>query len=112
MSKIKRAMEDIRDLGWPETNESLERLVEKRQKETEAKADSIELPSWFDGVVYGKGDIVKNPFSGQSVYIDRKALSIYDLIMGANQLKEYDIVAKGCDWFRDHYPKEYMILLD
>jgi len=112
MSHMKRALEDIRDLGWPETNESLQRLIEKRQKEAETKADDIQLPKWFDGMVYEQGDTVTNPFSGSFIYIDRKALSMYDLIMGANHTEQWELVRKGCDWFRQHYPKEYMVLLD
>ena len=42
------------------------------------------LPKWFDGVIYEKGDIVKNPFSGESIKLTAKELSMYDFIMGAN----------------------------
>jgi len=27
-------------------------------------------------------------------------------------MENFDIVEKGLDWFREHYPKEYMVLLD
>ena len=31
MSYIKRAIEEIRDRGWPQTNESLERLMKEKE---------------------------------------------------------------------------------
>ena len=109
MSKMKKAIEDMVELGWPVNEDSLKRLVEKRKED---EADSIELPKWFEAEIYDSGDTVTNPFSKRSVYIDRKALSMYDVIMGANAMEHWDIVRKGCDWFRQHYPEEYMILLD
>jgi len=27
-------------------------------------------------------------------------------------VEDFDMVEKGLDWFREHYPKEYMVLLD
>lgn len=112
MSKMKRAIEDMVELGWPVNEDSLKKLVKKREQETEDAADSIELPDWFDAEIYDKGDMITNPFSKASIYIDRKALSMYDVIMGANAMENWGIVHKGSDWFREHYPKEYMVLLD
>lgn len=55
---------------------------------------------------------VKNPFSGESVMLTPQAVAVYDCIKGAEQLGEYDTMDQGLDWFREHYPKEYMVLLD
>ena len=48
MSFMKRAMEEIRDRGWPVNNESLERLIkekaarkEKEEQAIQAKRDEI-----------------------------------------------------------------------
>ena len=112
MSKMKKAIEDMVELGWPVNEDSLKRLVKEREQASEDAADSIEFPDWFDAEIYKKGDMITNPFSKASIYIDRKALSMYDVIMGANVMENWDIVRKGCDWFRKHYPKEYMVLLD
>ena len=55
---------------------------------------------------------VKNPFSGDSCMLDPDAIAVYDMITGGNLTGNYEIVRQGCDWFREHFPKEYMILLD
>ena len=73
-----------------------------------------ELPKWFEGARYTEGDTVKNPFSGQSYYLNANELAMYDLIMGAQlvQPTNWDTVRKGLDWFRSANPKAYMVLLD
>ena len=60
-----------------------------------------------------------SPYSGQSCVLQPTAIAVYDAIKGAEMLAEssgedglYDTVRKGLDWFRKHYPKEYMVLLD
>ncbi len=55
---------------------------------------------------------VSNPFSGEKVKLHPTAIAVYDCIKGAEMLEEFDTVRKGLDWFREHYPKEYMVLLD
>jgi len=40
------------------------------------------------------------------------AVAVYDAIKGAEMLNYYETVEAGIDWFREHYPKEYMVLLD
>ena len=70
-------------------------------------------------------ETVSNPFSGQSIAMPRFAVAVYDVTMGSNLLAEkYDAkhgvgschlwqdVRKGLDWFRQHFAKEYMVLLD
>ena len=55
---------------------------------------------------------VENPFSKQKVTLQPTAIAVYDCIKGAEMLGEYDTVEKGIDWFIEHYPKEYGVLLD
>ena len=55
---------------------------------------------------------VANPYSGEKVMLEPIAVAVYDCIKGAEALGEFDTVEKGIDWFREHYPKEYMVLLD
>ena len=55
---------------------------------------------------------VTNPFSGQSCMLVPEAVAVYDCITGANLTGNYDMVRKGLDWFIEHFPQEYMILLD
>jgi hypothetical protein len=70
------------------------------------------MPKWFDGTVYSSGDTVSNPFTGESAELTAEELSMYDLIMGAQMLQQWDIMEKGLSWFRRNNGKAYMILLD
>jgi hypothetical protein len=74
--------------------------------------NKTQLPKWFDGTVYEKGDTVTNPFSGESFELNNLELSMYDLIMGSQVVQEYDLTRKGLDWFRKTNPKAYLALLD
>lgn len=55
---------------------------------------------------------VANRFSGESVMLEPDAVAVYDSIMGAEMIGDYKRVRKGLDWFRKHFPEEYMVLLD
>ena len=55
---------------------------------------------------------VANPFSKQKVTLQPTAVAVYDCIKGAEMIEDFDIVEKGIAWFQEHYPKEYMVLLD
>jgi hypothetical protein len=71
-----------------------------------------EMPKWFDGTVYSTGDTVSNPFTGHSVELTAEELSMYDLIMGAQMLNQWDVMQKGLGWFRRENAEAYMVLLD
>ena len=78
------------------------------------------LPKWFNGELYSEGGEVTNPFSGQSYELTAEELSMYDFIIGANQLMEMGMIAfknqddmrKGLTWFRKNNPEAYYVLLD
>jgi len=81
----------------------------------------VELPKWFEGELYSEGGEVTNPFSGQSYELTAEELSMYDFIIGANNLMEMGIVRnnkvltdlrKGISWFRKNNPEAYYVLLD
>jgi hypothetical protein len=55
---------------------------------------------------------VANPYSGEKVMLEPIAVAVYDAIKGAEMLNYYETVEAGIDWFREHYPKEYGVLLD
>ena len=70
-------------------------------------------------------ETVQNPVSGQSIAMPKFAVAVYDVIMGSNlRAEKYDAihgmgschawqdVRKGLNWFRRHFAKEYMVLLD
>ena len=80
-----------------------------------------ELPSWFNGELYGEGGTVKNRFSGEEYELNNVELSMYDFVIGASVTAEMGIfnsphhiqeLRKGLDWFRKNNPKAYMVLLD
>ena len=79
-----------------------------------------ELPSWFNGELYGEGGTVKNRFSGEEYELNNVELSMYDMIMGASIVTEMGgggpgiikDLRRGLDWFRTHNPEAYMVLLD
>ena len=79
-----------------------------------------ELPKWFTGQLYNKGEEVTNPYSGESYELTAEELSMYDFIMGANQLMSMGMIAlknqkdmrKGLDWFRKNNVEAYYVLLD
>ena len=71
---------------------------------------------------------ITNRITGVKVMLDPVAIAVYDYIMGAKMMKgrNMDIVLKmlgyhneegasiekAIDWFIEHYPHEYLILLD
>ena len=55
---------------------------------------------------------IANRFSGESVMLPPDAVAVYDTLMGAEMMGDYKTVRKGLDWFRKHFPSEYMVLLD
>ena len=80
-----------------------------------------ELPKWFRGELYKKGDTVRNRFSGEEYKLNAMELSMYDFIIGSTMVlemaggyKHTDVseLRKGLDWFRTHNAEAYMVLLD
>ena len=55
---------------------------------------------------------ISNRFSGEKATVPGYAAAVYDVIMGAESLQQYETVQKGCDWFSRNFPKQYMVLLD
>ena len=92
------------------------------------KTKTKELPKWFNGEHYSHGEIVTNPFSGESYELNGTELSMYDFIKGAEyviamrggeigEMAEEDKkiqseMIKALDWFRSANAKAYMVLLD
>ena len=79
-----------------------------------------QLPKWFDGQIYDKGDTVSNPYTGESIDLTAEQLSMYDFIKGAEFVMSgmssnailISEMRKGLDWFRRANPEAYMVLLD
>ena len=85
------------------------------------KKTKQKLPKWFNGQLYDKGDIVKNPYSGEECELTAEELSMYDFIKGAEMCINAgmyinsditDDFNKAIRWFIKANSKAYMILLD
>lgn len=72
----------------------------------------MKLPKWFNGDVYEEGGTVTNPFTNEEVELTNEELSMYDLIKGAEMLRQYEIMNKALAWFKEANPEAYLILLD
>lgn len=71
----------------------------------------MKLP--FDCMILDKEPVrVQNPFSGESCMLTPEAVAVYDCLRGAEMVGDYKMLRKGLDWFRKHFPEEYMVLLD
>jgi trimethylamine:corrinoid methyltransferase-like protein len=83
-------------------------------KEIKYKNKTIKLP--FADADYGPDPLeevtIKNRFSGQSTTMPAFAAAVYDVIIGAEMLKQYDDVRKGLDWFKKYFAAQYMVVLD
>ena len=78
------------------------------------------IPKWFNGTIYKEGGTVANRFTGEKYKLNNVELSMYDFVMGASIMSEIGMhhdsmitdLRKGLDWFRQHNPEAYMVLLD
>ena len=67
----------------------------------------------IDGLHIGtENEVVKNPYSGNSMKLCPEAVAIYDLIKGAEMLRDYSTVEVGLGIFGRNWPDAYMVLLD
>jgi len=80
-----------------------------------------QIPEWFDGEIYDKGDIVANRFTGEKIELNNLELSIYDFCIGASIVIEMGMfntpqhvkdLRKGLQWFMKYNAEAYMVLLD
>jgi len=55
---------------------------------------------------------ISNRFSGAKATLPGYAAAVYDVIIGSEQLQQWDNVQTGLDWFKKYFPKQYMVLLD
>lgn len=96
--------------------------------------NTIKKPSWFKGTVGKINEVVRNPYTGESIELNPLEVAIYDFTMGSNYVAEkldrkftqsanpddlnpkaqqhWEDVRRGIGWFRANNPKAYMVLLD
>ena len=79
----------------------------------EYNGKTITLPFHIPGDML-KPDLTEaaNIFSGETVNLPRFAKAVRNEILHAEMATDYPTVRKGLDWFRKHFAKEYMVLLD
>jgi len=63
-------------------------------------------------VVLDNAEMIMNPFSGETVMLEPDAVAVHDYIKGSEMMGHHATMAKALEYFRSHWPKEYMILLD
>ncbi len=82
-----------------------------KKKKIKWHGQDITMP--FNCSVY-EDKVVKiaNRFTGEETEMPGYAASVYDTIIGAERFEAYEIVRAGLDWFRQHFPKQYMVVLD
>ena len=67
----------------------------------------------FNCSVYNDKTVkIKNRFTGEETEMPGYAASVYDTFIGAESFGAWEIVRAGIDWFRQHFPKQYMVVLD
>ena len=100
-------------------------------KEITYNKKTIKLPyNLADSEVSTEMVTRQNPFSGQSIELPEFAAVVYDNVVELNLKAErkdaatgqppgisehqddWQKVRNGLDWFRQHFAKEYMVLLD
>ena len=96
-------------------------------KEIKYKNKTIKLP--FNGADYGIDPLeevtIANRFTGQKTTMPCFAAAVYDVIIGAEVIasqednhlgtgasKQWDLVRKGLDWFKQYFAEQYMVVLD
>ena len=83
-------------------------------KEILYKGKKVKVP--FEDANYtldgDKDVVIENRFGGEKATVPGYAAAVYDVIIGAEVTKRYDLVQKGLDWFKKYFPKQYMVLLD
>ena len=83
-------------------------------KEIIYKGKKVKVP--FEDANYtldGDKDVtIKNRFGGEECTVPGYAAAVYDVIIGSEQLQDWDRHRKGLAWFRRNFPKQYMVLLD
>jgi|TARA_R100001079_G_scaffold97292_1_gene60837 hypothetical protein len=72
-----------------------------------------ELPEELVGIEIYEGEhTIANPYTGEEVTLPGDAAAVYDVVKGAEAMRQYTMVRAGCDWFRKNEPEAYMVLLD
>ena len=75
----------------------------------------MEMPLDDMPIFDSESKVVTSPVNGNSVELTPQAIAVYDFILGTEMFGSQYMIEeriKCIDWFREYYPKEYMVLLD
>ena len=86
--------------------------VEKPKKKTiDWYGSKVSVP--FDCQIYTEKQVnIANRFTGQETKMPGYAAAVYDTIIGAEMTVNWDVGRAGLDWFKQYFPKQYMVALD
>ena len=90
---------------------SMIKYEKPKRKKIKWHGQTVVMP--FNCSVYQDKEVeIANRFTGEKTKMPGYAASVYDTIIGAERFEAYEIVRAGIDWFRQHFPKQYMVVLD
>ena len=85
----------------------------EKPKKTKVKWNCKTVIMPFNCSVYQDKTVkIANRFTGEETEMPGYAASVYDTIIGAERFGAYELVRAGLAWFRQHFPKQYMVVLD
>ena len=85
----------------------------EKPKKTKVKWHGQQVTLPFNCSVYQDKTVkIRNRFSGEETEMPGYAASVYDTIIGAEMFEGYEVMQAGLSWFRQHFPKQYMVVLD
>ena len=92
----------------------------RNMKAIQYKNKTYSIPKPFDQCYFGseptKEITIGNRFNDQDhqqyAKLPAFAVAIYDTIIGAERVEDYDLMQKGLTWFQKNFTEEYYTLLD
>jgi len=85
----------------------------KTKQQIEYNGKTIKMPFEIDPLDLDTMERdAANHFSGETTTLPQFAYAVRNAILGAELQSDYPKVRKGLDWFRQHFAKQYMVLLD
>jgi len=83
----------------------------KTRRDWQAELDKIGFQTGLV-ILDDEPQTIQNRFGGGSIVLNPVEIAIYDLISGAEMLRDYQTVQKGVDWFISNNVEAYSVLLD
>ena len=82
-----------------------------KKKKIDWYGTTVNVP--FDCAIYPEKEVkIANRFTGQECTMPGYAAAVYDTIIGAEMVEQWDTVRAGLDWFKKYFAAQYMVVLD